>query len=80
MAVAPSSVSHWEAGKTLPEGRHLDRLCDLFGITFGQLFQADGQIAPTNKIVTVRPSIDEALKVINTFDGLLSIKIRSKKK
>ncbi|MBR5874499.1 MAG: helix-turn-helix transcriptional regulator [Oscillospiraceae bacterium] len=38
LGVAVSTLKNWETGKTFPNKPKIDRLCEVYGITFDVLF------------------------------------------
>lgn len=38
LGVAVSTLKNWEAGKTFPNKPKIDRLCEVYGISFDVLF------------------------------------------
>jgi transcriptional regulator with XRE-family HTH domain len=73
-----ATISRWESAHALPDQYNIDAICRLFGITPGELFSDDMGQSPISK--PVKLTITEAIKIINEYEGLLSIKIRRNKK
>ena len=36
--VAVSTLRNWESGKTLPNQKHIENICDLYGVKYDNIF------------------------------------------
>lgn len=79
LGVNPTTISHWESGRSIPSGETIDEICSVFSINPSQLFESDSRIKTKENTQTTEMSLNEALRIINNFDGLLSIRKRHKK-
>lgn len=77
MGISESTVSQWEAYKSWIDHETMDKLADVFQVPHSVLLAGDG--SPYKPVNSRRPTLREALEVINESEALLTIRARSSK-
>lgn len=60
--LAPATVSHWETGKSRPNGNNIQKLVSVLGIDESALFAPSEELLPPNEILR------EIMDLISEFD------------
>lgn len=67
VGVDKSAVGHWLKERSTPSDVQKDKICEVLGIHISDLY------APADRLPR-RPTLDEALKVVNDHMGVLRIR------
>jgi transcriptional regulator with XRE-family HTH domain len=73
--VSLPTLIRWEAGENLPENR-IDEICEFFGVNYWDMFPRPNE--PIEIKPRPRPTLREAVEVVNEHAGEILIRIRPK--